>query len=168
MKYTTYQYTGSKNPKLKATCLITHLDAQKHLLLNTVYRGVDSKSEEVIKTKAAGRFIRNDDPYLSQMLDLVESCKDERFFAFNKSFPGKKPAEKLHGWIEEILEAFPCRKMCLQIYQFAPNLYTLNDGEALRLMLPFAKECSPISLRILEEDKLSTYAYLMLMEVATP
>jgi len=170
MKYATYQYISGLNPKLVATCLMGYLDAQKHLLLNTVYKKYDSKTEVVAETKAASGFIRNnnDNPHLSQMLDLLETCKDERFFTFKKSFSGKNPAAKIQGWITEILDTFPSKKMCLSLIQYSPDLYTLDDGKALRSMLPFSKKCSPMSLLTLENNKTSVYAYLVLMEVDTP
>lgn len=151
-------------PGVFCTLMVDHLTAQRHFLLNAVfkYKELTMKQKHYIRSSPIINF--SGDTYDEEAIRLIKSSEVQRYAAFTKSFRGALcPVDKIIAWASEITKSYESKVICLRMTQTRENIIPMEQGTRIRPALGFERNDSPISMATIEGNQPWVHAYLMLI-----
>jgi hypothetical protein len=160
----TYQFTSSNLPDVFCTLMLDHLTAQRHFLMNAVfkYKELSAEQKRYIRKSPVIKF--SGDTYAEEAMMLIKSSELEKYGVFTKSFRGATcPVDLIIAWASEITKSYQSTAICLRMTQTRPDMIPMELGIRIRPALGFERKVSPISMSTVEGKQPWVHAYLMLI-----
>jgi hypothetical protein len=163
-KYYTYGFMTSSLPGVSTTLMIDPLSAQKHFLLNAVYKYSNLSSEEKKYVKNVQSIKFEGSIYDEETLELIKSSEIPRYVVCTKTYRGLKcPVDQIIPWVAELTKVFESNKIALRMHETRAGIVQSDAGYRIRPTLGFDRKDSPISLITKEGKSPMVYAYLMII-----
>lgn len=165
-KYSTYRLTTSSFPGVFATLMIDPLSAQKHFLLNAVFKHENLSAADKKRIKLLQSIKFEGSIYDEETIELIKSSMIPKFVVFTKSFRGlKSPVDRIIAWAKELTEVYESNQICIRMHQNRNGIIQLDEGHRIRPALGLDRKDSPISLSTIEGKSPMVDVYLMIIGV---
>jgi len=158
--------SSSDSTEIKGKVAIDAESAKKYFIKNAIFKFTPIPSNLKVKIKKSVCDISFENNLVQEMFDLI---KGDSFYIFEYCIEGSEKGKQLNEKIDLILKFINTNRiksMLIYLERTQEHSFSFEEAKALRAVLPFKREDSPIILSSQAQkptNKDMVYAFVMVM-----